>query len=76
LAFSKIRCFLPKSVFLKTPERIAALATIVGLSLMVYTLAQRQLRQALAAANETVPDQRNHQDFSKVPNLCLEDWTI
>ena len=50
--------FFTSSVFLKTPERIAALAMIMGLSLMVYTLAQRQLRQALAAANETVPDQR------------------
>ena len=50
--------FFTSSVFLKTPERIAALAMIVGLSLMVYTLAQRQLRQALAAANQTVPDQR------------------
>ena len=50
--------FFTSSVFLKTPERIAALAVIMGLSLMIYTLAQRQLRQALAAANQTVPDQR------------------
>ena len=50
--------FFTSSVFLKTPERIAALAVIMGLSLMVYTLAQRQLRQALAADNETVADQR------------------
>ena len=50
--------FFTSSVFLKTPARIAALAMIMGLSLMVYTLAQRQLRQALAAANATVRDQR------------------
>jgi transposase len=50
--------FFTSSVFLKTPKRIAALATIMGLSLMVYTLAQRQLRKALAKANDTVLDQR------------------
>ena len=50
--------FFTSSVFLKTPERIAALAMIMGLSVMVYTLAQRQLRQALEQAHETVPDQR------------------
>lgn len=50
--------FFTSSVFLKTPERIAALATIMGLSLMVYTLAQRQVRQALDHANETLLDQR------------------
>ena len=50
--------FFTSSVFLKTPERIAALAIIMGLSLMVYTLAQRKLRYVLAAVDETVPDQR------------------
>lgn len=50
--------FFTSGIFLKTPERIAALATVMGLSLMVYTLAQRQLRQALAATNQTLPDQR------------------
>ena len=50
--------FFAASVFLKTPKRIAALATIMGLSLMVYTLAQRHLRQVLADTNDTVLDQR------------------
>ena len=50
--------FFTASVFLKTPERIAALVTVMALSLMVYTLAQRQVRKALAQANETVLDQR------------------
>jgi transposase len=50
--------FFASSVFLKTPSRIEALAIIMGLSLMVYTLGQRQLRQALAQADETVLDQR------------------
>lgn len=50
--------FFTSSVFLKTPERIAALATIMGLSLMVYTLAQRQVRQALDQAKDTLLNQR------------------
>jgi transposase len=50
--------FFTSSVFLKTPQRIAALAMVMGLAVMVYTLAQRQLRQALANANVTVLDQR------------------
>ena len=40
-------CFA-SSVFLKTPRRIAALAMVMALSLLVYTLAQRTLRQSLA----------------------------
>ena len=43
-------------MFLKTPERVAALAIIMGLAVMVYTLAQRQVRQALAEANATLLD--------------------
>ncbi|MGD1855984.1 MAG: IS1634 family transposase, partial [Leptolyngbyaceae cyanobacterium] len=35
-----------------------ALAIIMGLSLMVYTLAQRQVRHALDQANETLLAQR------------------
>ena len=31
---------------------------------------------AIALANEFILVTRNHQDFSKVPNLCLTDWTI
>jgi len=50
--------FFTSSIFLKTPKRIAALAMVMGLAVMVYTLAQRQLRQALADADETVLDQR------------------
>ena len=59
--------FFSSSVFLKTPERIAALATIMGLSLMVYTLAQRHLRLALAEANSTLLDQRKQP--TKSPTL-------
>jgi len=37
---------------------VEALALIMALTLMVYTLAERKLRQALDAQNQTVLDQR------------------
>lgn len=55
--FLKDPLFFTSSVFLKTPQRIMALAMVMGLALMVYTLAERQLRQALQATEQTVPDQ-------------------
>ena len=42
---------------LKNPQRVAALAMIMGLCLLVYTWAQRALRQALAYKEETVNNQ-------------------
>ena len=42
---------------LKSPKRIAALAMVMGLSLLVYTLGQRALRLALATAGQTIPNQ-------------------
>ncbi|NJK27655.1 MAG: IS1634 family transposase, partial [Coleofasciculaceae cyanobacterium SM2_3_26] len=55
--FLKDPLFFTSSVFLKSPARIAALALVMGLCLLVYTLAQRSLRQALDAAKQTVPNQ-------------------
>lgn len=42
---------------LKKPSRLIALLMIMGLSLLVYTLAERQLRQALKQNNGTIPNQ-------------------
>ncbi|MEL6779596.1 MAG: IS1634 family transposase, partial [Cyanobacteria bacterium J06597_16] len=39
------------------PERIMALAMIMALCLLVYNLGQRQLRQALSASHESIPNQ-------------------
>lgn len=49
--------FFTSSVFLKTPSRVAALALIMALSLLVYTLGQRLLRQNLAAQKATIRHQ-------------------
>jgi len=55
--FLKDPLFFASSIFLKSPKRIAALGMIMSLSLLVYNLGQRQLRQALAASANTIPDQ-------------------
>lgn len=55
--FCKDPMFFADSVFLKSPKRIEALSFIMGLSLLVYAIGQRYLRQALAQAQATVPNQ-------------------
>jgi transposase len=55
--FLKDPLFFTSSVFLKSPGRIMALAMVMALCLLVYTLAQRKLRQALSEANTGIPNQ-------------------
>lgn len=55
--FLKDPLFFASSVFLKSPQRVAALAMIMALCLLVYNLGQRQLRQALAQQAETLANQ-------------------
>lgn len=54
--FLKDPGFFTPGIFLKTESRIMALVMIMGLALMVYSLAQRYLRRALTAQNEPFPD--------------------
>ncbi|MEO1765224.1 MAG: hypothetical protein AAFR83_25515, partial [Cyanobacteria bacterium J06629_18] len=49
--------FFADSIFLKSPERIQAMAMIMGLCLLVYTLAQREIRKALSASKSTIKNQ-------------------
>jgi len=55
--FLKDPLFFTQSVFVKKPERVEALALVMALTLMVYALAERRLRQELARQQETVFDQ-------------------
>jgi transposase len=55
--FLKDPLFFTSSVFLKSAKRIEALAMIMALCLLVYNLAQRQLRLALALSQDTIPNQ-------------------
>jgi len=56
--FLKDPLFFTSSVFVKKPERVEALALIMALTLLVYTLAERKIRQALEQEKQTVLDQR------------------
>ena len=56
--FLKDPLFFASRLFVKSPQRVAALAMIMGLCLLVYSIGQRQLRSSLASLEETVPNQR------------------
>ena len=45
-------------MFVKLPQPVAALAMIMGLCLLVYSIGQRQLCSSLAEIKETIPNQR------------------
>ena len=55
--FLKDPLFITSLVFLKNDTRIAALGMIMCLCLLVYTLAQRYLRQKLMELSESIPNQ-------------------
>lgn len=55
--FLKDPLFFAHSLFLKKPERLMALLMIMGLSLLIYSLAERKLRQALQEMNLSIPSQ-------------------
>lgn len=56
--FLKEPLYFTHSLFLKKSERLMAFLMIMGLSLLIYSLAERKLRQALQEMSATVPDQR------------------
>ena len=56
--FLKDPIFFVSHVFLKSKKRIMVLMMVMTLALMVYSLGQRQIRQALAEAQQTLPDQK------------------
>lgn len=57
--FLKDPFFFASSFFLKKPSRIMALLMVMGLSLLIYALAEQTLRQQLTERDETLPDQRD-----------------
>ncbi|MBF0204904.1 MAG: hypothetical protein HQK67_11505 [Desulfamplus sp.] len=57
--FLKDPLFFTSSLFLKKPSRIAGLLMVMTLALMVCNIAQRRLRRAMAAQDETIPNQIN-----------------
>lgn len=55
--FLKDPLFFVDSLFLEKPTRIMAALMVMGLSLLIYALTERKLRQALQAQAVTIPDQ-------------------
>ena len=55
--FLKDPLFFADSVFLKYPSRVETMAMLMGLSLLVYTIGQRQLRANLKQNNKGVKNQ-------------------
>lgn len=55
--FLKDPMFFTSSTFVNTPRRVAAIAMVMGLCLLVYALGERSLRQALAQTGETIRHQ-------------------
>lgn len=55
--FLKDPMFFADSLFLQSPARIMAMTMIMGLALLIYSLAERELRLALREHDLTIPDQ-------------------
>jgi len=56
--FLKEPMFFAQSMFLNNPKRIAALAMVMGLCLLVYGLGERMLRRSLAEREAYIQDQK------------------
>jgi len=57
--FLKDPLFFVSSLFVKKPSRIQGLLMVMTLALLVYSVAQRRLRHALARQQERLPNQIN-----------------
>ena len=57
--FLKDPLFFASSLFVTQPCRIQGLLMVMTLALLVYSVAQRRLRQELTRQNETIPNQIN-----------------
>ena len=55
--FLKDPQFFTSAFFLKKPERVQGMLFVMTLALLVYSLAERRLRRALAAQKQTLPNQ-------------------
>lgn len=56
--FLKDPMFYAESLYLKSPKRIMALLMVMGLSLLVYALAERKVRDSLKERGETIKNQK------------------
>ena len=59
--------FYAESLYLILPERIMALIMVMTLSLLVYSLVERKLREALAAQDLSIGDYKRRP--TKTPTI-------
>lgn len=57
--FLKDPLFFADSLFVKNPERVETMMMLMGLSLLVYTIGQREIRNNLKAGKSSVKNQLN-----------------
>lgn len=69
--FLKDPLFFASSLFVKSPRRVAAIAMVMGLCLLVYALGERSLREALARAGAKI----RHQTGKQTPKPTLR-WVF
>ncbi len=55
--FLKDPLFFAESLYLKTERRIMALIMVMALSLLVYSLAEKKIRQMLKESGQTISNQ-------------------
>jgi len=55
--FLKDPAFFASGLYVQKPQRLMATLMIMGLALLIYALAEHQVRQTLQQRNETVPNQ-------------------
>ncbi|CDN15093.1 hypothetical protein RintRC_6712 [Richelia intracellularis] len=63
--------FFTSTVFLNSRKRVAALAMVMGLCLLVYSLGQRALRQSLKRGSQTIQNQ-----LGKATSTPTLDWVF
>ena len=68
--FLKDPMFFAESMYLKKPSRIMGLMMVMTLSLLVYSLAERELREKLQSENESLPDQKGKPGILRLCGLC------
>jgi len=74
--FLKDPLFFTSSVFVKKPQRVEALALVMALTLLVYSLGQRKLRAQLAQADKTVLDQKQRPTRTPTFRWILQKFQV
>ncbi len=74
--FLKDPLFFTSSVFLNSTGRVAALAMVMGLCLLVYSLGQRALRQALERAKQTISNQLGKPTATPTMRPCVSMFYV